>query len=49
MRITLPAGIFKNNNPTLLTGAFAKEEGLELDYRLIRREKILCRDGETFR
>ena len=46
--ITLPAGIFQNINPTLLTDAFAAAAGLELDYRMIRRSRILCKDGSPF-
>lgn len=48
LAVTLPAGIFKNINPTLLTGAFAAAEGLSLDYRLIRRDAVLCGDGSRF-
>ena len=48
LEITLPAGIFKNINPTLLTDAFAAAQGLSLDYRLIRRDAVLCKDGSRF-
>lgn len=48
LAVTLPAGIFKNINPTLLTDAFAAAQGLSLDYRLIRRDAVLCKDGSRF-
>ena len=48
LEITLPAGIFKNINQTLLTDAFAAAQGLSLDYRLIRRDAVLCKDGSRF-
>ena len=48
LEITLPAGIFQNINPTLLTDAFAAGKGLALDYRRIRRNAVLCKDGSRF-
>ena len=48
LEITLPAGIFQNINPTLLTDAFAPGKDLALDYRLIRRNAVLCKDGSRF-
>ena len=48
LEITLPAGIFQNINPTLLTDAFAAGKGIALDYRLIRRNAVLCKDGSRF-
>ena len=48
LAVTLPAGIFKNINPTLLTDAFAAAQGLSLDYRLIRRDAVLRKDGSRF-
>lgn len=48
LEITLPAGIFQNINPTLLTDAFASSKGFTLDYRLIRRNAVLCKDGSRF-
>lgn len=49
LAVTLPAGTAQNLNPTLLTGAFAAAKGLSLDYRLIRRDAVLCKDGSRFR
>lgn len=48
LEITLPAGIFQNINPTLLTDAFAAGKGIVLDHRLIRRNAVLCKDGSRF-
>lgn len=48
LSVTLPAGTQTNINPTLLTDAFAKSEGIDLDYHSICRLKVLCADGTAF-
>lgn len=48
LSLTLPAGNRENINPTLLVDAFGKAKGVEPDYRLIRRDRILCAGGGEF-
>lgn len=49
LHLTLTAGISLNLNPTLVTGAFGEFGGFEPDYHSIRRDGILCQNGERFR
>ncbi len=48
LSLTLPAGNQENINPTLLVDAFGKARGVEPDYHLIRRDRILCAGGGEF-
>lgn len=49
LHLTLTAGISANLNPTLVTDTFGAFAGFEPDYHSIRRDGVLCGNGERFR
>ena len=49
LKLTLPSGVAVNLNPMLVIDTFAARAGIEVDYRNIRRDRILCADGTDFR